>query len=193
MGLLASSQIPAGRTVFYGIIADGIHTHPAALRIAHRTHPRGKCELRDVSRTRALLRNAHETDFAAGTRKIAKILENKTEFPSFSGLVLVTDAVPAMGLPMGTHHMGSQTVEVREMGAFIAGTNTLCGRYTHCLCSDAVSHCMREQARGSLRISEVQNDETYNTRSVKFSMLNLAFLARSLGFRHVGPLSSGRV
>ena len=41
MGLLTSDQVPAGRTVFYGMIADGIHTNPAALRIAHRSHPSG--------------------------------------------------------------------------------------------------------------------------------------------------------
>ena len=41
IGLLASSKIPANKTVYYGIIADGIHTHPAALRIAYKTHPAG--------------------------------------------------------------------------------------------------------------------------------------------------------
>ena len=41
IGLLASSKIPPGKTVYYGIIADGIHTHPAALRIAYKTHPKG--------------------------------------------------------------------------------------------------------------------------------------------------------
>lgn len=28
--------------IFYGLIADGIHTHPAATKIAHRSHPKGK-------------------------------------------------------------------------------------------------------------------------------------------------------
>jgi len=41
VGLLTSDQIPSGRIIHFGIIADGIHTHPAALRIAHRTHPEG--------------------------------------------------------------------------------------------------------------------------------------------------------
>ncbi|KAL6268116.1 hypothetical protein P5V15_001207 [Pogonomyrmex californicus] len=41
VGLLTSDQIPSGKTVHFGIISDGIHTHPAALRIAHRTHPKG--------------------------------------------------------------------------------------------------------------------------------------------------------
>ena len=41
VGLLTSERIPKGRTIFYGLISDGIHTHPAALRIAHRVHPDG--------------------------------------------------------------------------------------------------------------------------------------------------------
>ena len=42
VGLLASEKIPEDSTIFYGLIADGIHTHPAALRIAHRVNPQGK-------------------------------------------------------------------------------------------------------------------------------------------------------
>lgn len=42
VGLLTSDRVPSGRTVFYGMIADGIHTNPAALRIAHRAHPEGQ-------------------------------------------------------------------------------------------------------------------------------------------------------
>ena len=42
VGLLTSDRVPSSRTVFYGMIADGIHTNPAALRIAHRAHPSGQ-------------------------------------------------------------------------------------------------------------------------------------------------------
>ncbi|XP_043955689.1 N-acetylglucosamine-6-phosphate deacetylase [Gambusia affinis] len=83
VGLLTSDQIPAGRTVFYGMIADGIHTNPAALRIAHRAHP--------------------------------------------SGLVLVTDAIMAMGLPPGRHTLGQQVVQIQGLHAYVAGTKTLSG------------------------------------------------------------------
>lgn len=83
VGLLTSDQIPAGRTVYYGMIADGIHTNPAALRIAHRAHP--------------------------------------------AGLVLVTDAITAMGLPQGRHTLGQQVVEIQGLHAYVAGTKTLCG------------------------------------------------------------------
>ncbi|XP_078414925.1 N-acetylglucosamine-6-phosphate deacetylase isoform X3 [Cetorhinus maximus] len=41
VGLLTSNETPVGRSVFYGMIADGIHTNPAALRIAYRAHPKG--------------------------------------------------------------------------------------------------------------------------------------------------------
>ncbi|XP_063233435.1 N-acetylglucosamine-6-phosphate deacetylase [Bacillus rossius redtenbacheri] len=81
VGLLASERVP--QPVYYGIIADGIHTHPAALRIAHRTSPQG--------------------------------------------VVLVTDAISAMGLEEGTHTIGQMTVEVRGDRAVLAGTDTLCG------------------------------------------------------------------
>ncbi|XP_017786168.1 PREDICTED: N-acetylglucosamine-6-phosphate deacetylase [Nicrophorus vespilloides] len=83
VGLLASDNIPEGRTVYFGIIADGIHTHPAALRIAYRAHP--------------------------------------------AGLVLVTDAISAMGLEEGQHNIGQFAVEIRDRKAFVAGTETLCG------------------------------------------------------------------
>ncbi|XP_046394765.1 N-acetylglucosamine-6-phosphate deacetylase [Ischnura elegans] len=83
VGLLTSDAIPNDKTVYFGIISDGIHTHPAALRIAHRTHPKG--------------------------------------------LVLVTDAISAMGLEEGTHRIGQMAIEVRSGKAFVAGTNTLCG------------------------------------------------------------------
>lgn len=83
VGLLTSDQIPAGRTVYYGMIADGIHTNPAALRIAHRAHP--------------------------------------------AGLVLVTDAITAMGLPPGRHTLGQQVIEIQGLHAYVAGTKTLCG------------------------------------------------------------------
>ncbi|XP_068158282.1 N-acetylglucosamine-6-phosphate deacetylase [Drosophila tropicalis] len=83
VGLLASDAIPKGQTVYFGIIADGVHTHPAALRIAYRTHPQGLC--------------------------------------------LVTDAISALGLEDGLHHIGQLPMEVRQGKAFIAGTETLCG------------------------------------------------------------------
>ncbi|CAN9505965.1 unnamed protein product [Ophioblennius macclurei] len=83
VGLLTSDRIPVGRTVYYGMIADGIHTNPAALRIAHRAHP--------------------------------------------SGLVLVTDAITAMGLPPGRHTLGQQVIEIQGLHAYVAGTKTLCG------------------------------------------------------------------
>ncbi|KAI1884780.1 hypothetical protein AGOR_G00230030 [Albula goreensis] len=83
VGLLTSDRVPANRRVYYGMIADGIHTNPAALRIAHRAHP--------------------------------------------AGLVLVTDAITAMGLPPGRHTLGQQVIEIEGFHAYVAGTKTLSG------------------------------------------------------------------
>ncbi|CAG9563121.1 unnamed protein product [Danaus chrysippus] len=83
VGLLASKT---DRQVYYGIISDGIHTHPAALRIACRTNQ--------------------------------------------EGLILVSDAVAAQGLPDGAYRIGPQAVNVNEGRAYVAGTKTLCGSTT---------------------------------------------------------------
>jgi hypothetical protein len=43
-------------------------------------------------------------------------------------MVIVTDAIPATGLPVGIHHFGPQAVEIKGNRAVIASTDTLCGR-----------------------------------------------------------------
>ena len=47
----------------------------------------------------------------------------------YVGVVLVTDAMQAMGLAPGRHHLGSQQVDVTDRAAYVAGTNTLSGRW----------------------------------------------------------------
>lgn len=82
VGLLTSDQIQS-KNLFFGIISDGIHTHPSALRMAYKVHP--------------------------------------------EGLVLVTDALSALGLNDGRHRIGQMEVEIKGGMAFLSGTNTLCG------------------------------------------------------------------
>jgi N-acetylglucosamine-6-phosphate deacetylase len=43
-------------------------------------------------------------------------------------MILITDAVSAMGLPPGTYKLGTQTVEITDVAAFIKGQGTLAGR-----------------------------------------------------------------
>lgn len=83
VGLLTTDNIPLDALVYFGIISDGVHTHPAALRIAYKTHP--------------------------------------------DGLILVTDAISAMGLTEGRHRIGQMDIEVRGGQAYVANTDTLCG------------------------------------------------------------------
>lgn len=81
------------KPIYFGIIADGTHTHPATLKFAHKVNPKG--------------------------------------------LVLVTDALSAIGLSDGIHHLGDKQIEVKDSKAFIAKTNTLCGSVT------SLDECMR--------------------------------------------------
>lgn len=46
---------------------------------------------------------------------------------SIAGLCLVTDAVSAMGLGSGRHHIGDMDVVIDGERAIIEGTDTLCG------------------------------------------------------------------
>ncbi|KAK6632113.1 hypothetical protein RUM44_007143 [Polyplax serrata] len=83
VGLLASDIVQNERTIYFGIIADGVHTHPTALRMAHRIHSKG--------------------------------------------LIIVTDAISALGLDEGNHTIGQKSVEIKNGCAYISGTDTLCG------------------------------------------------------------------
>jgi len=67
---------------------------------------------------------------------------------SFSGLVLVTDAISAMGLEEGTHNIGQYTIEIRDQKAYIAGTNTLCGSIA--TMTECVKHF--KEATGNLKV-----------------------------------------
>lgn len=49
----------------------------------------------------------------------------------------MTDAISAMGLEEGTHHIGQLAIEVRQHKAYIAGTTTLCGSIA------TMSECVR--------------------------------------------------
>jgi len=49
-------------------------------------------------------------------------------FFSSTGLVLVTDAIAALGLPPGLHKLGPMQVEINQEKATLLGTNTLAGR-----------------------------------------------------------------
>lgn len=40
---------------------------------------------------------------------------------ALSGLVLVTDAITAMGLPPGRHTLGQQVIEIQGFHAYVAG------------------------------------------------------------------------
>ncbi|XP_026326756.1 N-acetylglucosamine-6-phosphate deacetylase [Hyposmocoma kahamanoa] len=63
VGLLASTT---DKQVFYGIISDGIHTHPSALRIACRTNPDGLILVSDAIEAQGLA----DGNYNIGTKSV---------------------------------------------------------------------------------------------------------------------------
>ena len=68
---------------------------------------------------------------------VVKCLVPTTNVPSHiatcmyihAGIVLVTDAIAAMGLGSGLHQLGTMTVEVKDKVARLPVKQTLAGRY----------------------------------------------------------------
>ncbi|XP_024081218.1 N-acetylglucosamine-6-phosphate deacetylase isoform X1 [Cimex lectularius] len=96
-GIVGLLGMDSKSTVYYGVIADGIHTHHSTLRIAYKSHP--------------------------------------------EGVVLVTDAISAMGLGDGNHYLGEKVIQIKNGRACIAGTSTLCGSVATMI--DCISHFIR--------------------------------------------------
>lgn len=104
VGLLTSQAI-GGVPVYYGLIADGNHTDVTVQRIAYKSNPEG--------------------EFNSGT---APPPPHPPLPPPPAGVVLVTDAIAAMGLRGRKFSLGLGEVEVVGGTARLAGTDTLAGR-----------------------------------------------------------------
>jgi N-acetylglucosamine-6-phosphate deacetylase len=59
VGLLASDQISETQPIYYGIIADGNHTHPSTTRIAYRAYPKGIVLVTDACSAMGLTEGIH--------------------------------------------------------------------------------------------------------------------------------------
>lgn len=60
-----------------------------------------------------------------------------------TGIILITDAIAAMGLGSGIHQLGTMTVQVKGRTARLSGVQTLAGRYSdkQCTCWSPQTLC----------------------------------------------------
>lgn len=83
-GVIAAALTEPG--LYYTVIADGVHCHPAAIRLAFRANPKG--------------------------------------------MIIVSDAMAALGLGKGNYSLGGLDVTVKDRRAVIKDTETLAGSVT---------------------------------------------------------------
>eukprot|EP00039_Didymoeca_costata_P018831 m.335159 g.335159 ORF g.335159 m.335159 type:complete len:412 (-) comp17527_c0_seq1:1243-2478(-) len=129
VGMLANAAILADKTnkentLFYGLIVDGFHTHEAALRMAHSTHPKGCVLVTDAMAAMGLSAGVHslgEMSVHLGENSRASIAGKPETLAGsaasmdacvreFSKIVGVTGALEAATLHpaqfLGLHHKG---------------------------------------------------------------------------------------
>lgn len=87
VGLLASST---ERQVYYGIISDGIHTHPAALKIACRTNPEGLILVSDAVPAQGLV----DGEYTIGPKAVT-VVKNQAYLTGTNTLCGSTTALDA--------------------------------------------------------------------------------------------------
>ena len=66
--------------------------------------------------------------FSQNDREQAGLSLCNLSFCIVTGLVLITDAIAAMGLPPGRHLLGTMEVDIDTKRAYLVGTKTLAGR-----------------------------------------------------------------
>ena len=97
------------------------------------------------------------------------------------GLVLVTDAAPALGLPDGTYHMAGYQIAVENKRATIAGTETLSGGLV------SLAECVQNM-RQALLDGEI---EKYNEENLNENDKN-KFIVESIEAATLHP-ASGKI
>ncbi|CEF68334.1 Putative N-acetylglucosamine-6-phosphate deacetylase [Strongyloides ratti] len=81
IGLINTPKIY--ENLFYGVICDGVHTHPSAIKLAYQANS--------------------------------------------DGLIIVSDAMAALGMGDGIHRLGDQIINVKDNHATVHGTNITAG------------------------------------------------------------------
>jgi N-acetylglucosamine-6-phosphate deacetylase len=89
-------------------------------------------------------------------------------------LVLVTDAVPALGLPDGIYHMGVNKIVVKNKRATNAGTETLCGSIA------SLAECVQNM-RQALLDGETKNTNEIDKNKFIVESIEAATLHPALG------------
>jgi len=122
IGVLGSTAQPAP---YFGLIADGVHVHPASLKIAARARP--------------------------------------------DSVVLVSDAILAMGLPQGTYSFGDIRIDVTGNDtAYRHGTSTLAGavvpldecvRRFRTLCDSSVVHALEAASLHAAKVLGIESSK----------------------------------